>query len=333
MRSVAFFNIKGGVGKTTLAINLAAFLALERSKNVLLVDADHQCNATEAMFSDDFVSKGYSNKSNFSIYKVVQLLAEGKNFSAPLEVERSERFGVDVLVGDPRLALIEDVLARSWSAAVAGQLRGLRTALLFSELLSRCSQYDYVLFDLSPSLGPINRSVLAACRFFVCPISMDPIGMRAPESIATALARWRKQLTIGVSARPDLLGSSMHHYKWCLQFAGYASRQYVAMRDADGRARSTATHEKIAKRISDMVAEHFLADSNSPLPKEYYDLGTVPPLHSLSSLAQSARAPVFTLGSSDGVVGSQFLKIKESKEAFSYIADNLARNISMISVV
>lgn len=111
MKSIAFFNNKGGVGKTTLVTNLAAYLALEMNKRVLVIDADPQCNATQAMFSDSFVDKKYSNKNSFTIYKIVQPLAAGKGYSAALSPERSDRFGVDVLIGDPRLALSEDVLA------------------------------------------------------------------------------------------------------------------------------------------------------------------------------------------------------------------------------
>jgi cellulose biosynthesis protein BcsQ len=331
MQSIAFFNNKGGVGKTTLVVNLAAYLALENKKRVLVIDADPQCNATQAMFPDEFVDRRYANKSTFTIYRVVQPLAAGKGYSASLALERSSRFGVDVLVGDPRLSLAEDVLARDWSTAISGDTRGLRTTLLFSELLSRCSDYDYVLFDMSPSLGSINRSVLIACNFFVSPMSVDIFSLRALENISTALENWSRQLARGIEENPEPDELPMQTYNWRLRFAGYVSQQYIAKRDTEGHRRPVAAYEKIARRIPDLIAEHFLAGQESPLEKDDYALGNVPTLHSLIPMAQSARAPVFDLGAKDGVVGSHFLKVRELRETFETISNRLERNIAILS--
>lgn len=53
MKSIAFFNNKGGVGKTTLLCNVAGYLALHKNAKVLVIDADPQCNATQSLFSDE----------------------------------------------------------------------------------------------------------------------------------------------------------------------------------------------------------------------------------------------------------------------------------------
>jgi cellulose biosynthesis protein BcsQ len=62
MKTVVFFNNKGGVGKTTLACNVVSFLNLYKCKRVLLIDADPQCNATQAILSEDECERIYSIK-------------------------------------------------------------------------------------------------------------------------------------------------------------------------------------------------------------------------------------------------------------------------------
>jgi hypothetical protein len=56
--------------------------------------------------------------------------------------KQAQRFGVDVLPGDPRLALTEDLLARDWGDAKGGDLRGIRTSLAFSQLLEGLQHYE-----------------------------------------------------------------------------------------------------------------------------------------------------------------------------------------------
>lgn len=263
MKSIAFFNNKGGVGKTTLVVNLAAYFALRLNKRVLIIDADPQCNATQAMFSDDFIDKRYSTGSGFSIYKIVQPLASGKGYSSSIIPEKTLRFGVEVIVGDPRLALSEDVLARDWSTAISGDTRGLRTTLLFCELLKRCKDYDFVFFDVSPSLGSINLAVLVACDFFVSPMSVDIFSLLAIENISTVLENWSKQLTRGIEENEEPEDLPVSDYNWRLRFAGYVTQQYIAKRNADGKVRPVAAFEHIAANIPQLISKHFIGDQKS----------------------------------------------------------------------
>ena len=70
MKTIAVFNNKGGVGKTTLLCNLAACLK-DKGKRVLLIDADPQCNATIYLFSQEKIEEMYSDKATKTIYMTV----------------------------------------------------------------------------------------------------------------------------------------------------------------------------------------------------------------------------------------------------------------------
>lgn len=146
MKSLAMFNNKGGVGKTTLVCNLASYLADNFGKKVLIIDADPQCNSTVNLLSDDDFDKVYYKREGFTIYDTILPLFRGQGYAKDIELYDVPNYKVKFLVGDPRLSLMEDLLSNDWRDAVSGLPRGLRTTLVFSELLGRCNEYDFVFF-------------------------------------------------------------------------------------------------------------------------------------------------------------------------------------------
>ena len=195
-RSICFFNNKGGVGKTTLVANLAAQLSLNIGKKVLVVDVDPQCNLTQYLLLDeDFAATYDLDSPTQTIFDIIQPLSMGKGYSSQLPIRHINAFNVDLIAGDPRLALKEDWLAQDWRDAKAGGTRGLRTTFIFSELISRVSDnYDFIFFDMGPSLGAINRSVLLSADHFIVPMSIDIFSMWAIKNIGQALKVWQKEL-------------------------------------------------------------------------------------------------------------------------------------------
>ena len=182
MTSIAFFNNKGGVGKTTLLCNLAAYLTLEKHKRILVIDADPQCNATSYSIEDSRLDEIYSKAKRHTIESFVHPVKRGKgHIEEAIEPVTSPRFGFDLIPGDPKLALSEDLLATDWNSATNGDARGLQTTFVFSHMLSIYEdRYDYIFFDVGPSLGAINRSIMIPSDFFVAKQPPDGLLPRLP---------------------------------------------------------------------------------------------------------------------------------------------------------
>ena len=293
------------------------------------MDADPQCNATQSLFQDITLESVYLKKA-FTIDSIVRPLSIGKGFASTFEPKRSTAFCVDVVPGDPRLALTEDLLATDWGQATSGHVRGLRTTLLFRHLLKFAQNYDYVFFDVGPSLGAINRSVLLAVDAFVTPMATDIFSLKALENISLSLQKWRKLYEVAITNVDDLEEVDVDDIEWRLKFLGYVTQQYTAKRDADGKPRAVRAFEQIMKKIPLTITKEIVEPLQPQLIGMDYLLGTIPTLHSLIPLSQSSRRPIFALRASDGVVGSHFSKVAEYKGTISAIANRLEINAAGI---
>jgi cellulose biosynthesis protein BcsQ len=300
-------------------------------RGVLIVDADPQCNATQTMFSDEELEDIYDRDDRFSIYSVIHPLSLGEGYTQKLKPVKRPNFGVEILIGDPRLSLLEDLLAKDWSSGLSGEVRGLRTTFVFRDLLNRCNDYDFVFFDVGPSLGAINRSVLMACDFFISPMSIDIFSLRAIENITEAISQWKKKLAAGVKqvAKAELAsvpGTSMD-----IRFAGYVTQQYTAKTTGDGEKRAVKAYEKIMRRVPRQITSNFVKSLQPTKTSVNYLLGTVPNLHSLVPMAQVARKPIFELKAKDGVVGAHFSKVKESRDLYEAVATRFLDNVEQLN--
>ncbi len=117
MKSIVFFNNKGGVGKTTLLCNIASILSIEFQKKVLVIDADPQCNTTTYCIDGASVDDLFSKIKRETIDTFIQPLKKGKGYLPDaISPITAPRFCFDLIPGDPRLALSEDLLAADWKS-------------------------------------------------------------------------------------------------------------------------------------------------------------------------------------------------------------------------
>ncbi|WP_087137444.1 ParA family protein [Elizabethkingia meningoseptica] len=328
MKSIVVFNNKGGVGKTSLLCNIASYFKIKKGKRVLVIDSDPQCNATTYMFPYSQIEEIY--KEDNTIYKIIKPLQRGKGYlKSDLPIITSPNFKVDVIPGDTQLSLTEDFLSKDWLDGKSGDYRGLQTTLLFKDLLEKLKEdYDYVFFDVGPSLGALNRSVLAASDFYIVPMSSDIFSLQALENISKSLAEWKKQLNRGLE---DYKFREQEEFKinnspisWNLQFAGYITQQYTA-KTVNGVKRPVTAYEKIIKKIPSAIQKHLI--SHNLISLKFAKLGEITNLNSLIPLSQSSSVPIFDLKSENGVVGAHFNKVKEYDQTLKQITSNLMQNI------
>ena len=332
MVAIAIFNNKGGVGKTTLLCNLAAYLQKEGGKKVLVVDADPQCNTTTYSLDDDDFYDVYYEPKRFTISDLIPPLKRGKGFIDKFETIRSKGFEFDLVPGNPTLATCEDFLSSDWGDVAKAEIRGIRTNMLFVHFLSLCQQYDYVFFDMGPSLGAINRAVLLACDYFITPMSSDIFSLLALENIGVSIDKWRNDFNNAFERIEETDREDVEKLKCTcsIKFLGYVEQQYITKTDS-GTKRAVRAYETILKQIPTAMEEKVVLPINSDKYDHVnYKLGSIPNYYSLIPMSQNAHKPLFSLVNSDGVVGAHYQKVGEFKTLMETIAKRFIENLGVI---
>ena len=307
--------------------NTAASLSLHKNKKVLVIDVDPQCNATSYVLGDKAVERLYDREARVTVDIYLDSLARGKGYNDSLDpIIKGGRFGFDLIPGDPKLALREDFLASDWKDATGGDERGLKSSFVFKGLLSNLADYDYVFFDVGPSLGALNRSVLLSSGYFLMPMTADVFSIMAIKNIGESLRLWNKKLDRGLSDFKENRGECFRVadtiVKFDLKFLGYVSQHYKS-KTTRGVEEPVKAYERILKKINPAIVKSLSDWTAKKLDPSKAQIGKVKNLHSLVPLSQSANCPVFALTGKDGVVGGHFASVRDSCSIFSDVADHI----------
>jgi cellulose biosynthesis protein BcsQ len=321
---LAIFNHKGGVGKTTLTVNLASALA-DRGKKVLLVDSDPQCNLTSYLVEEAVVNDilDQSNTADgITLWSALKPIVEGTG--DPRIVDSVELpNGISLLAGDIRLAEYESELSPFWGECFQKRARGFRGTTALSSLVNYVASakgIDIVLYDTGPNIGPLNRTILLDCDYFVIPAACDLFSLRAIKTLghtlSTWISDWRTLLDLApdnlylLSGMPKLIGYVPE------RFRVYASRPSLAYSDLLPRIEKSVSEDVIT--VLGRLDPSLVTSAVAPLRlSEIKDFG---------ALANSAQQQGVALW--DARAGTPQQR-EEARACFAEFADNVVHRIGL----
>ena len=184
--TISVINQKGGVGKTTSTLNLAACLAIE-GRRVLIIDFDPQGNVTHTLLNGKNIDDELSTYEFLLSGSTHPIAHQNSDVSFDSYVKKAilntpENVSIDVIPTDSRLAEVEMDLFK-----MENREHVLRHS--FGKHQSRLESYDYIFLDCPPSLGMLTINAFVGCRYLLVPVDAAEYSKQGLYKLIFTLAR------------------------------------------------------------------------------------------------------------------------------------------------
>jgi cellulose biosynthesis protein BcsQ len=330
MKSIVFFNNKGGVGKTTTVYHIAWMLS-EMGEKVLAVDLDPQSNLSSMFLTPQRMEEVVLDEaSKLTVLDAIIPVSEAEPYQEVHLEEISPN--ISLIIGNLALSAFEDKLSDNWTKCLNGDIYAFKVTSVFKTLIddavARC-QAEWVLIDVGPNLGAINRAVLIATDYVVMPVAPDLFSLQGIKNLGKTLLNWRKQWEERTAKYPKADKTSIPAGK--SKPIGYLLLQYTA-RDS----RPVKSYIRWAEKIPGVYQEFVLGnlEGNAPtsVDEDSNCLALLKHYHSLAPMSMEARKPMFLLKSADGAFGAHVQAVQRSYSDFEMLTRKIIRVTGEVTV-
>lgn len=318
---IAFFNNKGGVGKTSLVYHLA-YMFSDRGLRVVAADLDPQSNLTSAFLDEERLE--FLFPQDGGIQTIFDCLKPFKKGIGDIATPRLEAIDsrLALIVGDMALSTFEDQLSEVWPKCLDRDERAFRITSAFWRILQNGAinhQADVVLIDLGPNLGAINRAALIASDYVVIPLGPDLFSLQGLRNLGPVLRRWRSEWTERVNKNP---AQDLPLPPGTIKPVGY-----LVLRHSIRLDRPVKAFDRWIAKMPGEYLESVLDEQGTPAQSVEADENCIAKLkdyRSLMPLAQEAHKPMFFLKPADGALGAHGNAVRQAFSDFLDVALKIA---------
>ena len=326
MKTIAFFNNKGGLGTTSLVYHLA-WMFSELDYRVIAADFDPQADLSGMFLGASGLESLLEATSGKTVDGNFTTLFKGTgDIAAQPHIEKiEERIGL--LVGDLSLSTRAGEFAECWSKCLDGEERAFRITTAFARLVATANDLfaaDLVLIDVGPNLGPLNRAALIASDHVVIPLAADSFSLQGLCHVGSTLADWRKAWRKRMDAKPNNLDFALPSGN--MQPLGYIVRRRAIRLD-----RPVQALHKWISRIPREYRRAVLqcdAPTTPTIDTDEHLLANLQEYRSLMPLAQEANKPMFMLKPADGALGAYMNAVVSCYQDYRSLAQKISDKLA-----
>jgi chromosome partitioning protein len=321
MRTITFFNNKGGVGKTTTVYHVAWMLS-ELGIKTIAIDLDPQSNLTSMFLTNTRLEEIYGNGEDDTILEAINPIVNGDP-AVPVHIEQiNENLGI--ILGNLALSTFEDRLSDAWLKCLNRDNYSFRVTSIFKSIIEEAAtrfQAEVVLIDVGPNLGAINRAVTISSDYIIMPVASDLFSLQGIKNLGVTLRQWKFEWNQRKDLKPTSL--TIHIPDNNTNPVGYIVMLYSAK-----ESRPVKSYLKWANRIPRIFHEFVLSTNNSldhesTIETDSHCIALLKHYRSLAPMSMESHKPIFLLKPADGAIGAHVYAVRKSYEDFKKLTQGI----------